>query len=876
MPQTLVLLDGHSLAYRAFYALPSDMATPAGQVTNAVYGFTSMLIKLLGDEHPDALAVAWDVKGPTFRHEQYQEYKAQREAAPDLFRSQLPLIREVLDSMDIAQLGVQGFEADDVIATLARSAATAGWRVLVVTGDRDAFQLIDDNITVLYTRRGISDVVRADSAWVKERYDVTPDQYVEYAALRGDTSDNLPGVPGVGEKRAAGLLNSYGSLEGVFAAVDQQSPKLAENLAAAEEQVLLNRELMTLKEDVAVDTDPDGFAWGEWDKSKVREVFDALTFQSLWERLLEVGGETQAGSKESLEVEVSTELDAGRIANLGSSTTSIAVEPVHEGGELVGLVVAPSGSESVTFVPADSFEALAPVLADPGVAKVGHDIKSLARRLLAVGIDMRGLVFDTALAAYLVNPARRAPELDDLAGRVLGLELDRGSDDDGTADDQGAFDFDGRGPDLEAAGRRAVAIDRLVSPLTEQLNARAGLSLFHDIELPLVRILAHMEHTGIAVDRDYLVTFGDQLRERLAVLEKQIHEHAGGPFNVNSTLQLREILFEKLGLPIVKKTPKGAPSTDAAVLQKLDHPIVTDLLSYRELEKLRSTYVDALLPLVDDDGRVRGRFNQMAAATGRLSAEQPNLQNIPIRSEEGRAIRHAFVAAEGMTFVVADYSQIELRILAHLSQDSALVEAFRNGEDIHRATASRVFDVSLDEVTTEQRRRAKVINFGLLYGMEAYGLAQRLEIGRDEAAEHMDAYFSQFPLVQDFMRGIVDEAKQTGFTVTLLGRRRYLPELTSSNFRDRQMGERMALNAPIQGSAADIIKKAMIDLFDPLGGLEAEMLVQIHDELLIETPVDRVDDVIAVTRETMEAVVELDVPLEVTVASGPSLAATKA
>ncbi|NNK91264.1 MAG: DNA polymerase I, partial [Acidimicrobiia bacterium] len=839
-----------------------------------VYGFTSMLIKLLGDEHPDALAVAWDLKGPTFRHEQYVEYKAQRESAPDLFSSQLPLIREVLDAMDVAQLGVEGFEADDVIATLARAAASAGWRVLIVTGDRDAFQLIDDNVTVLYTRRGISDVVRADAAWVKERYDVTPGQYVEYAALRGDTSDNLPGVPGVGEKRAAGLVNAYGSLEGVFAAVDEQSPKLSENLSAAEEQVMLNRTLMTLKDDVPVTTEPETYVWHEWDKGRVREVFDALTFRSLWDRLLEVGGESSGAEAVAIDVEVATELDAGRIAEVAASVAGLVVEAVHDGGELAGVIVAVPESDAVTFVPASGMDALAPVLADPDVRLIGHDIKPLLRRMLEIGIDVQGIGFDTALAAYLVNPARRAPDLEDLSGRILGLELGPAQDGEEATRDQGAFDFDDSGPDLESAGRRAVAIGRLVAPLVEQLEARDGMKLFEEIELPLVRILAHMEHAGIGVDTEYLVTFGDQLRERLAVLEKQIHEHAGGPFNVNSTLQLREVLFETLGLPVIKKTPKGAPSTDAAVLQKLDHPIVSDLLSYRELEKLRSTYVDALLPLVDDDGRVRGRFNQMAAATGRLSAEQPNLQNIPVRSEEGRAIRHAFVAGKGMAFVVADYSQIELRILAHISQDPALLEAFRNGEDIHQATASRVFSVPLDDVTPEQRRRAKVINFGLLYGMEAYGLAQRLEIDREEAAEHMDAYFSQFPEVRAFMQGIVDDAKQTGYTVTLLGRRRYLPELTSSNFRDRQMGERMALNAPIQGSAADIIKKAMIDLFQRLGELEAEMLVQIHDELLIEAPTHRVDDVIALTKQTMEAVVELDVPLEVSVASGSTLADT--
>jgi DNA polymerase-1 len=863
---TLALLDGHSLAYRAFYALPSDLATASGQVTNAVFGFTSMLIKLMDDERPDGIAVAWDVRGPTFRTEAYDQYKAQREKAPDLFTSQLPLIDEVLDVMGITQLRVPGFEADDVIATLATRARAEGWDVSVVTGDRDAFQLIEPGITILYTLRGISDTVRADAAWLEERYGVKPTEYVDYAALRGDPSDNLPGVPGVGEKTAAKLIGAYGTVDGVLDAASDQTPKLRENLEAARDQVLLNRKLMDLVRDVEVDTEIESLTMQPLDPDRIRPVFDALAFRGLWDRLAQLGG-LEGGAGEMIEAEVVT-MSKSEAVEVAFRDQMVAVDPVWDDGYLIGAVAA---GEPATFIPAESLDAVC------AAAKsiTGHDIKSFIRALIELGLTPPRVSFDTALAAWIANPSQRAPNIADLAYRELGASLDDAGD--GESESQGAFDFDG-GPDLEAAARRAIAIDRLVAPLTEQLADRGGLDLYEDIELPLIPILARMEVAGIGVDTEFLVTMGERLRSRLADLEESIHRAAGGPFNVNSTLQLREVLFDRLGLPVMKKTPKGVPSTDASVLEKLrgEHEIVVDLLTYRELEKLRGTYVEALLRLVSDDGRIRGRFNQMGAATGRLSQEQPNLQNIPIRSEEGRAIREAFVAAEGHAFVVADYSQIELRILAHLSNDPGLVDAFDNDLDVHTATAARINGIPPDDITPDQRRRAKMINFGLLYGMEAYGLAQRLDISRDEAQEHVDTYFAQFPDVRDFLQGLVERARVDGYTTTILGRRRYLPELTSDRFRDRQAGERMALNAPIQGSAADVIKKAMIDLDPLLVPFQAQMLLQIHDELVIEVPDEHLDAVAEITRTVMEDVVRLRVPLKVDMATGRTLADCKA
>jgi len=873
MPK-LALLDGHSLAYRAFYALPSDLATPSGQVTNAVFGFTSMVIKLLGDEQPDAVAVAWDTPAKTFRSDRFPEYKAQREAAPDLFRSQLPLMREVADVLGFPQFEAPGFEADDVIATIAAAAAASEWEVLIVTGDRDAFQLIDGPVRVYYTRRGISDVVVADAAYVLDRYGVTPAQYADFASLRGDSSDNLPGVPGVGEKTATKLIAGYGNLEGIYDHLEEQTPKLRENLEAARNQVFLNRELTQLLTDIDVATDVEAMRLQPWDLTEVRKVFDGLAFEALWGRLQELGGGADAGPDETLDIEVSSTTDAAAIAAL-AKLRPLALEPVWDNDEIIGVVAA--DEDSATFVPwVDELSTLFEAAETP---KVFHDAKLTARALIDAGIDLRGLAFDTALASYVIRPAGGSQSLPDVAARTLGLSID-GAESTASKPDQGTLDFEAAGPDIDAAGRRAVAIARLVAPLSEQLNAGQGSGLLEDVELPLVRVLARMEDAGIRVDVPYLEELGESLRDRLATLEKQIYQQAGEPFNVNSTLQLREVLFERLGLPVLKKTPKGLPSTDASVLQKLadDHPIVQHLLSYRELEKLRSTYVDGLLPLVEADGRIHCVFNQRGASTGRISSERPNMQNIPARSEEGRTIRRAFVAGPERSFVVADYSQIELRILAHLSKDAALVKAFHDGEDIHTTTAARVFGVAPEAVDYEMRRRAKVINFGLLYGMEAYGLAQRLEIEREEAQEQMDAYFDQFPGVRDFMSGIVTDARNSGYTETIMGRRRYLPELTSGNFRERQSGERMALNAPIQGSAADIIKKAMIELDDRLEaeGDDTFMVLQVHDELVLETPTQSVDATASVVREIMEGVVALEVPLRVDVGTGASLGDAKA
>ncbi len=863
---TLAIVDGHSLAYRAFYALPEDLSTSSGQPTNSVYGFTSMILKLMDDHRPDALAVAWDTPVPTFRKEAYEPYKAQRTKAPDTFRSQLPLIREVVDSLGISQVEVDGFEADDVIATVAARAEHDGWSVLVVTGDRDSFQLIDDQVTVVYTRRGISDIVMATAEWVEARYGVAPTAYVDYAALRGDTSDNLPGVPGVGEKTAAKLIGQYGNVEGVFNHLDDLTPKLRENLDTSREQVFLNRRLMELQRDVTIDVDLDALTTREWDKERARRLFESLEFRVLWDRLV---GQDEVEPGEPLDVTTRTVLDPAAIATIAAGSP-LVLEPVWYADDLAGVAIA-EGDDTAAFIPSDKLDALASVLADPNRPKVLHDAKPFLRYLLGRGVGFDGLTFDCTIAAYLLNPASRSFDLAEMADAFLGVELES-PDERG----QGTLDFGG-GPNIDIAGTRAVAVSKLAVVLEEQIGSERDL--FDRFELPLVGVLARMEAIGILIDRGYLEGLGTDIRAQLADLEKEIYDAAGGVFNINSTAQLSTVLFEDLGLPVLRKTPKGAPSTDHGVLVKLAeaHPMVAMLLKYRELEKLRSTYIEGYLPLITADGRIHTRFNQTAAATGRLSSDNPNLQNIPVRSETGRTIRRAFIAEPGWQFVVADYSQIELRVLAHLSLDPGLIDAFEGeSADIHTETAARVFGVDPANVTGEMRRRAKAINFGLLYGMEAYGLAERLEISREEAAQHIGEYFAQFPNVKDYLASVVSEARSRGYTETMFGRRRYLPELSSDNYRIRQMGERMALNAPVQGSAADIIKKAMIDLDQVLEPLQARMLLQIHDELVIETPPEEQERATRLLRDTMEHVAELRVPLKVDIASASNLADCKA
>jgi DNA polymerase-1 len=883
----LLLLDGHSLAYRAFFALPTDLATAAGTVTNAVYGFTSMLTKVLADEHPDLIAVAFDTPGRTFRDDMDAGYKAGRSAAPDLFKSQLPLIREVLTALNITMIEEAGVEADDVIATLATQAAAQGIDVVIVTGDRDSYQLVEDpHIRVLYNKRGVSEYALYDEAGIFERTGVTPVQYPEYAALRGDPSDNLPGVPGIGEKTASKLVAAYNDLEGIFEHLDALPPKQRQNLGDARDRVFKNREMSILRREVPLAVGPDDFAPGTVDREQLRVLFNQLEFRSLLPRILDAlgddGGDEEAPEVAGFEVAVRRVHDAGEATKL-LTDLAVAGERIALDGRwagppgrsmLLGLAVTATPDAAV-YLPADTLgaaavrDALAQLVGTGGPPLVAHRAKELAHGLGE--LDLLSLESDTAVMAYLLDPGEGKYLLDDLALRYLSVEL-RSPD-----AVEGTLDFDGD-HESERTGRQVAALLLLAERLREALEARELVELYRRFEQPLVRVLARMEAAGVAIDLKFLDELSVELTSQCRELEARIHAHAGEAFNVNSTPQMRHILFEKLGLTPVKRTKTG-PSTDADSLQKMaeSHPIVADLLKYREVEKLRGTYADALPPLVREDGRIHASFNQISTTTGRISSDSPNLQNIPVRTSGGREMRKAFIAAEGCGLLTADYSQIELRVLAHLAEDPGLIDAFARNLDVHTVTAARVFGVDESAVDAFQRRFAKVVNYGLAYGMEAFGLGQRLDIPTDQAREILDSYFESFPNVQAYMDATVREARDRGYTTTIFGRRRQLPELASDNFRIRQMGERMAQNAPVQGSAADIFKLAMIDLDRALAETDSRsrMILTVHDEIVLEVPIDEAEAVKGVVQKTMESVCELKVPLVVDLGFGPNWAEAK-
>ncbi|MGA1556989.1 MAG: DNA polymerase I [Ilumatobacteraceae bacterium] len=889
---TFLLIDGNSLTYRAFFALPTDMATASGQVTNAVFGFTSMLINVVKEHRPDGVLVAFDRPEPTFRHEAEPSYKAQREQAPDILRQQLGLVRQVLDVMGIQQIEASGWEADDLIATAADAIVARGGDVIIVTGDRDSYQLVaDPHVRVLYNKRGVSDYALYDEAGIIERTGVTPALYPQYAALRGDPSDNLPGVPGVGEKTAAKLITTYGGLDGIFANVGEQTPKLRENLTAHEERVRRNLDLMLLRHDAPIDTvDLDDLAITP-DAAELRRLFDFLEFKTLGDRLTTVlgdrsidppdGGGSAAGEIVADVVDVAS-VDEAIALLAGLEVVDLAgawtADPGR--GELLGVAVVSDPVAAVAaWIPAS-------MLTDPAVAAAfggcrrirGHQVKSLMRSLLGIGVDLKGLVLDVAIAAYLLEPAEGRYELTELLPRYTSWSVPSND-----AAASGRLDLDGSSVgDRGRAGRDALAVHHLSAPVEAALAESGLIDLYRSVENPLVRVLARMEHVGVGVDAGTLRSINDRLTGEVESLVAELRRvSAHESLNPNSPTQLRALLFDERGLSPqgVKKTKSGY-STDAQTLEKLRDQwpdFIEPLLRHREVEKLRGTYGEGLLHEVAADGRIHATFNQTVARTGRLSSDRPNLHNIPVRSDEGRVFRSAFVPRAGCELLVADYNQIELRCIAHLASDPGLIEAFRAGQDIHSATAARVFGVDPSRVTVDQRSKAKMVSYGLAYGMEAYGLGQRLNIPTDEASEILDAYFAAFPHVKSYMEATVAEARKRGYTETLFGRRRPIPELLDSNWRVRQAGERQAMNAGIQGLAADIFKVALVRVDAALdeAGIGAELVLQVHDEVIVEVPEDEREVVGPLVIGIMEGAAELDVPLAVNVAWGRSWAEAK-
>jgi len=880
-----MLLDGNSLAFRAFYALPAEnFKTQGGLTTNAVYGFTAMLINLLRDEGPTHIAAAFDVSRETFRKEKYPEYKAGRSATPDEFRGQIDITKEVLVALGITVLAEAGFEADDLIATLATQAENEGYRVLVVTGDRDALQLVSDDVTVLYPIKGVSELTRFTPEAVQNKYGLTPTQYPDFAALRGDPSDNLPGIPGVGEKTATKWISEYGSLQSLVDNIDQVKGKVGDALRAHVAGVVLNRELTELVKDVPLAQTPDTLRMQPWDRDQIHRLFDDLEFRVLRDRLFETLASSDPEVEEGFDVRGGA-LEPGTLAawltehSLGNRF-GLAVVGTHLAfdADATAIAIVSADGEGVyldtaTLTPEDE-AALASWLADPGPPKALHEAKLAMHDLEGRGWNLAGVTSDTALAAYLVRPGQRSFALDDLSVRYLRRELRADNpeqqqlsllDDEDGVDDQA----------VQTLILRASAVADLANALDEELARIDSSSLLGEMELPVQRALAAMESAGIAVDLDLLGQLQSQFADQIRDAAEAAYAVIGKQINLGSPKQLQVVLFDELEMPKTKRTKTGY-TTDADALQSLfdktGHPFLQHMLAHRDATRLKVT-VDGLLNAVGSDGRIHTTFNQTIAATGRLSSTEPNLQNIPIRTEAGRQIRDGFVVGAGYAeLMTADYSQIEMRIMAHLSKDDGLIEAFNTGEDLHSFVASRAFGVPIDEVTPELRRRVKAMSYGLAYGLSAYGLASQLKISTEEAKVQMEAYFARFGGVRDYLLEVVDQARKDGYTSTVLGRRRYLPELDSSNRNVREAAERAALNAPIQGSAADIIKVAMINVDTALkdSALKSRMLLQVHDELLFEVVEGEREALEALVRDKMGSAYPLDVPLEVSVGYGRS------
>jgi len=891
-PARLLLIDGHSMAYRAFFALPVDkFATSTGEPTNAVFGFVSMLANLLRDETPTHVAVAFDLGRTTFRTEVYEAYKGNRDATPAPFRGQVDVIRRVLDTMHIPVLTKEQFEADDILATLSTQAAAVGMQVLICSGDRDSFQLVRDDVTVLYPVKGVSELARMTPAAVEAKYGVPPERYPDLAALVGESSDNLPGIPGVGPKTAAKWIGQYDGLDGILEHAGMVPGKAGESLRANLEQVRMNRRLNALVTDLELPLRPDDLEARAWDRPALHAILDELEFRTLRDRLFAMLDDEDAGDAVQA---AAADLDLADLADgelgawLSERRGSLLGVDVRGTGapaapDAWGLALADGTGRAAVVdlakVLPDDEGALAAWLADPQAPKTIHGAKVAWHALAGRGLPLAGVVFDTELAAYLCQPDRRAYDLPDLAIGYLHREL---GGDDGSSQGQGALDLEIDGSDEDRrAAVRAAAVRDLTDVLDGEVGDRALGHLLTDLELPLQDVLGRMERTGIAIDTVYLqeleASFDAAVRDAAA----QAYDVIGREVNLGSPKQLQEVLFDQLGMPKTKKIKTGY-TTDANALTDLfartQHPFLEHLLAHRDAIRLRQT-VEGLLRSVAPDGRIHTTFQQTIAATGRLSSADPNLQNIPIRTEAGRQIRRAFVVGAGYeTLVTADYSQIEMRIMAHLSGDEGLIEAFRSGEDLHSYVGSRVFGVPTTQVSAAQRSKIKAMSYGLAYGLSAYGLSQQLAIEVSEASALMADYFERFGGVRTYLTSVVDEARATGYTATIMGRRRYLPDLTSDNRQRREVAERMALNAPIQGSAADLIKVAMLGVDAELSrqGLSSRLLLQVHDELVVEVAAGEREAVEAVLREQMGAAGDavpggpLSVPLDVSVGVGAS------
>ncbi|MCM3568317.1 DNA polymerase I [Neobacillus mesonae] len=868
----LVLIDGNSIAYRAFFALPL-LNNEKGIHTNAVYGFTMMLMKILEDEKPTHILVAFDAGKTTFRHKTFEEYKGGRQKTPPELSEQFPYIRELLDAYGISRYELENYEADDIIGTLSLKAETDGYEVKVISGDKDLTQLSSKTTTVGITRKGITDIEEYTPEHINEKYGLTPEQIIDMKGLMGDTSDNIPGVPGVGEKTAIKLLKEFSTVEKLIDSLDQVSgKKLKEKLSEYTNQALMSKELATIERHAPVEVNIAEIGYDGFERDKVIKIFKDLGFSSLLDKLGETVQDISPDQFEDIEFTIPDEITN----DLFTEDSCFYVEMLDDNyhyADIIGFSIV--NEKGAFYLPVDlalNSEAFKSWAEDEGRKKTVYDVKRSEVSLRRFDIHLKGTDFDILIASYIINPS---DSQEDLAAIAKKYDIPNVQSDES---------FYGKGakqkvPDTpllaEHLVRKATAMSKLKGKLEDELKRNEQYELFIDLEMPLALILADMESCGIKVERSRLESMGRELGQRLNEIEEKICELAGEKFNINSPKQLGIILFEKLNLPSLKKTKTGY-STSADVLEKLapHHEIVENILLYRQLSKLQSTYIEGLLKVINPKNeKVHTRFQQTLTATGRLSSVDPNLQNIPIRLEEGRKIRQAFVPSEkGWVIFSADYSQIELRVLAHIAGDKKLIQAFKDDMDIHTKTAMEVFHVNRDEVTSNMRRQAKAVNFGIVYGISDYGLSQNLGISRKEAGQFIERYLNSYPGVKEYMDDIIHSAKEKGYVSTLLQRRRYIPEITSRNFNLRSFAERTAMNTPIQGSAADIIKKAMIDMDEALKdkGLNSRLLLQVHDELIFEVPEDEVEILKELVPLVMENAIELDVPLKVDYAYGPT------
>lgn len=863
-----LVIDGSSLMYRAYYALPM-LTTSEGLHTNALYGFTMMLIKLIEEEKPDYIAIAFDKKAPTFRHKEYQDYKATRQAMPEELAEQVDLLKEIIEGFNIKILELEGYEADDIIGTISKLAEEKEMEVLVVTGDRDALQLVSDKVKVKISKKGITQMEEFDEKAVLERYEITPHQFIDLKGLMGDKSDNIPGIPNIGEKTAIKLLKDFGTIENLLQNLSQLKGKIKENIENNKELAIMSKKLATIKRDIPIEIDFEEYRVKDFNEEKLLELFNKLEFFSLIDSIKK---KNDVEIVNNHKVQKWSKVDIKKLIALLQDSKSIAFYPLIYEGEIKKIAFS-FGNDTV-YIDGFQIKDLKEIFEKEKFEFTTHEIKDFLVKLSYKGIECKSKYMDTAIMAYLLNPSESNYDLDRVLKKYLKVDVPSYEEVFGKGRDKKKLEEIGEDILADYICSRCVHLFDLREKLMNFIEEMDMKRLLLEIEMPLVEVLKSMEVSGFTLDKEVLKELSQKINDRIAEILDKIYKEAGYQFNVNSPKQLSEFLFEKLNLPVIKKTKTGY-STDSEVLEQLVpyNNIVNDIIEYRQLTKLKSTYIDGFLPLMDENNRVHSNFKQMVTSTGRISSTEPNLQNIPIREEFGRQIRRAFIPRTKDGYIVsADYSQIELRVLAHVSGDEKLIESFMNNEDIHLRTASEVFKVPMEKVTPEMRRAAKAVNFGIIYGISDYGLSRDLKISRKEAKEYINNYFERYKGVKEYIEKIVRFAKENGYVITIMNRRRYIPEINSRNFTQRSQAERLAMNAPIQGSAADIIKMAMVRVYNDLEKLKlkSKLILQVHDELVVDTYKDEVEIVKKILKDNMENVVQLKVPLVVEIGVGPN------